>query len=112
MLGRGVLAHLPYSPDLAPCDYWLFLCVKEHFPCRQFESEDNINTAVTASSNCLNKNKYRAATDHLPHRREKCVDSAGGYTELRTYVSAFRNIHSVFILYFVITIKSYTKLLK
>jgi histone-lysine N-methyltransferase SETMAR len=35
-LGRGVLAHLPYSPDLAPCDYWLFLCVKEHFPCRQF----------------------------------------------------------------------------
>jgi histone-lysine N-methyltransferase SETMAR len=28
--GWEVLAHPPYSPDLAPCDYWLFSCVKEH----------------------------------------------------------------------------------
>jgi len=60
--------------------------VKEHLACRQFESEDNINTAVTASSHCLSKNKYTAATDRLPHRWEKCMDSAGDYTELRTYV--------------------------
>jgi len=28
--GWEVLAHPPYSPDLALCDYWLFACVKEH----------------------------------------------------------------------------------
>jgi hypothetical protein len=28
--GWMVLAHPPYSQDLAQCDYWLFACVKEH----------------------------------------------------------------------------------
>jgi histone-lysine N-methyltransferase SETMAR len=28
--GWVVLAHPPYSPDLALCDYWFFACVKEH----------------------------------------------------------------------------------
>jgi len=27
--GREVLAYSLYSPDLAPCDYWLFACVIE-----------------------------------------------------------------------------------
>jgi hypothetical protein len=44
-----VLAHPPYSPDFAPCDYWLFSHVKEHLWGKRFESEDDINTAVTAS---------------------------------------------------------------
>jgi hypothetical protein len=44
-----VLAHPPYSPDLAPCDYWLFSCVKEHIRGKWFDSEDDINTAVIAS---------------------------------------------------------------
>jgi len=35
--------------------------------------EDDINTAVTDSLRCLSKNEYRAATDCLPHRWEKCL---------------------------------------
>jgi hypothetical protein len=85
-IGVGVLKHPPYSPDIVACDYWLFVCVKEHLLCWQFELEDNINTAVTPFLHHLSKNKYRAATDRSPHRWEKCVDSAGDYTELRTYV--------------------------
>ena len=34
-------------------------------------------TAVTASLHCLSKDEYKAAVDHLPHRLEKCVGSAG-----------------------------------
>jgi hypothetical protein len=34
----------------------------------------------------LSKDQYRVATDHLPHRWEKCVDSVGDYIEYRTYV--------------------------
>ena len=44
-------------------------------------SEDNIKIAVTASSHRLSKEEYRAATDCLSNRWEKCVDSAGDYTE-------------------------------
>jgi histone-lysine N-methyltransferase SETMAR len=46
--GWEVLAHPPYSPDLTPCDYWLFSRVKKHLQGKRFQSEDDINTAVTA----------------------------------------------------------------
>jgi histone-lysine N-methyltransferase SETMAR len=76
-----VLAHPPYSPDLAPCDYWLFSRVKEHLWGKRFESEDNINTAVTASLKRLSQDECRAAIDCLPCGWEQCVDSAGDYIE-------------------------------
>jgi transposase len=76
--GWEVLALPLYSPDLAPYDYWLFACVKEHLWGQQLKLEDD-NTAGTASLCCLTKDEYRAAGDHLPRRWEKCVDSAGDY---------------------------------
>jgi len=60
----------------------LVASVKGHLWGKHFESsEDNINTDVTASLHHLSKDKYTPITDHLPHRWEKCVDSAGDYTE-------------------------------
>jgi len=46
---------------------WLLVVahVKEHVQWKRFESEDNINTAVTASLHHLKKDEYRAAIDHL-----------------------------------------------
>jgi hypothetical protein len=76
-----VLAHPPYSPDLFPRDYWLFSRVKEHFWGKKFQSEDDINNAVTASLKRPTTDKNRAAIDRLPRTWEKCVDSAGGYIE-------------------------------
>jgi len=46
--GWEVLTHAPYCPDLAPRDYWLFARVKERVPYEGIESEDDINTTVTA----------------------------------------------------------------
>jgi len=75
------LSHAPSSPDLAPHDYWLFAHLKAHLRGKQFESEDNINTAVPASSRILSKDEYRAAIDHLPRKLEMCVGIVGGYIE-------------------------------
>jgi histone-lysine N-methyltransferase SETMAR len=41
--GWEVLAHPPYSPDLAPCDYWFISHVKEHLRGKRFESVEDIN---------------------------------------------------------------------
>jgi histone-lysine N-methyltransferase SETMAR len=76
--GWELLAHPLYSPDLAPCDYLLFVYVKEHLRGKRLKSEGD-NTAVTASLCYLTKDEYRAAGDHLPHRWEKCVDIVGDY---------------------------------
>jgi histone-lysine N-methyltransferase SETMAR len=72
--GWVVLAHPPYSPDLAPCDYWLFSRVKKHLREKRFQSEDDINTAVTASLRSVTKDEYRAAIDRLPCRWEKYIE--------------------------------------
>jgi hypothetical protein len=62
-----VLAHAPYSLDLAQWDYWLFARVKEHLWGKKFELDDDSETPVTASLQCLSKDEYRAAIDHLQH---------------------------------------------
>ena len=76
--GWNALAHPSYSPDLTPCDYWLFEHVKEHLRGQWIKSEDDINTAITASLHRLSKEEHKAAIDCLPHRRDMCV---GEYIE-------------------------------
>lgn len=60
--------------------------MKEHLWGKQRESEDDINTVVTASLHRLSKDEYRAAIDHVPHRWDKHVDNVGDYTKERTCV--------------------------
>jgi hypothetical protein len=62
----GKCWHILLTLQIATCDYWLFAHVKEHLWGKWFESEDNINTAVTACLHHLSKDKYRTALDHLP----------------------------------------------
>jgi hypothetical protein len=78
--GWDVLAHPPFSPDLAPCDYWLLTHVKEYLWGKWFKLEDDANIAVTATLHHLSKDVYKAAL-YLPHRWEKCAYSAGDYNE-------------------------------
>jgi hypothetical protein len=59
----------------------VFAHVKEYLQGKQFESEDDINTAVTAFLHCLRKDKYKATVHRLPHKWEEHVDSAGCYIQ-------------------------------
>jgi hypothetical protein len=36
-IGGTPLEHLPYSPDLAPCDFWAFPTMKRESEARNFE---------------------------------------------------------------------------
>lgn len=44
--GWDVLAHPPYSPDIAQCDDWLLTHVKEYLWGKQFELKDDVNIAA------------------------------------------------------------------
>ena len=44
--GRTTISHPPYSPDLAPCDFQLFLPLKESLRGRHFSSDEEVKTAV------------------------------------------------------------------
>ena len=41
-LGRDVLSHLPYSPDLAPSDYFLFRFLQNSLNGKNFNNDDDI----------------------------------------------------------------------
>jgi transposase len=45
--------HPPYSPDLSPCDFWLFGILKQKMKERVFHSEEQILAAITESWNEL-----------------------------------------------------------
>jgi hypothetical protein len=60
-----VLNHPRLLRDLFSCECWLFACVKERLWGKGFQSEDDNNTAVTASLHRLSEDEYRAATDRL-----------------------------------------------
>ena len=42
------LNHLPYSPDLAPSDYYLFRNLKSHLRGTRFRDDDELKAATEA----------------------------------------------------------------
>ena len=47
-LGYELLPHPPYSPDLAPCDFFLFPNLKKSLARQKFESNDEVIAATEA----------------------------------------------------------------
>ena len=40
------LDHLPYSPDMLPCDFHVFGALKKHLKGQRFNSDDELKDAV------------------------------------------------------------------
>jgi hypothetical protein len=75
-----VLKHPPYSPDLAPADYFLFRRVKEELAGIQLTPETLKKTwyGVTRS---IGIDKFAAAFRRWLDRYNKCIRLNGGHVE-------------------------------
>ena len=74
-----LLSHLPYSPDLAPSDFFLFPNMKKWLAEKRFESNENVITETEAyfeelpKSYFLNGLKIRTSMGELyPVTRRLC----------------------------------------
>lgn len=76
-----VLAHPPYSPDLSPCDFYLFSAIKEELRGRRFRTEEEINAAWRTSIRNLDTDAIERGITRLPQLWQKCVDANGAYFE-------------------------------
>ena len=47
-IGGTELKYSPYSPDLAPCDYWAFPTLKRQLRGKRFSSDDEVRNAMAA----------------------------------------------------------------
>ena len=79
--GFRVLPHPPYSPDLAPSDYFLFPKLKESLRGRKFTSDNEVIQAVDDFLGCHDKSWYNSGLELLQKRWTKCVELNGDYVE-------------------------------
>ena len=70
----------PYSPDLSPCDFFLFPKLNFHLKGRHFGTVENIKKAVTAQLKAIPVSDYQRCYEEW-ERLRRCVASQGNYFE-------------------------------
>ena len=79
-MGIKTVPQPPYSPDLAPCDFWLFPKLKEKLRgCRYVTIE--MKEAVTKVIDILTQEDFHGAFQKLLQRYNKCIAAGGDYFE-------------------------------
>ena len=76
-MGFKTVPHPPYSPDLAPCDFWLFPKLRG---CR-YEIIEEMKEAVTKVIDVLIQENFDGAFQKLLERYNKCIAAEGDYFE-------------------------------
>lgn len=74
-----LIKHPPYSPDLAPCDYWLF----DYIKCNLEDQidEESLIKAVTKILSTIPASEYKKTFDKWIERLELCANNEGHYFE-------------------------------
>ena len=76
-----LLPHPPYSPDLAPCDFFLFPKLKEKLKGITFQTERQLTCAISKALKCLSENGFFHVFEQWLDRCKKCVERNGEYIE-------------------------------
>ena len=75
------LQHPPYSPDLAPCDFFVFPRVKKTLRGIRFDSPDTAVEAFVDGLNSITSFEWSHCFHQWFHRMNRCVEVAGEYFE-------------------------------
>ena len=76
-MGINTVLHIPYSPDLAPCDFCLFPKLRG---CR-YETIEEMKEAVTKVIDTITQEDFDGALKKLLERYNKCIAAGGDYFE-------------------------------
>ena len=78
---NDILPHPPYSPDLAPCDFFLFPKLKEHLKGHHYTSDAEVQADVSRWCREKTPDFFADGMQQLVRRWRKCVDRDGDYVE-------------------------------
>ena len=76
-MGIKAVYHLPYSPDLAPCNFWLF----PKLTGGRYETTEEMKEAVTKVIDTLTQEDINGAFQKLLERYNKCIAAGRDYFE-------------------------------
>ena len=74
-MGIKIVSQPPYSPDLAPCDFWLFPKLRGCL----YETIEEMKEAVTKVIDTLTQEDFHGAFQKLLERYNKCIAAGGDY---------------------------------
>ena len=77
-MGFKTVPQPPYSPDVAPCDFWLFPKLRG---CRYETIEAVMKEAVTKVIDTLTEEDFHGAFQRLLEQYNKCIAVGGDYFE-------------------------------
>ena len=75
------LGH-PYSPDLAPCDFFLFPTLKSFLRGRQFDEVADLQRALQSAIASFGPSAYKNCFFSWVKRCRKCIPFKGEYFEM------------------------------
>lgn len=78
-LGWEVLPHPPYSPDIAPSDYYLFRSLQHFLSDKKFRNEEDVKNGVSTYFNQKPSSFYKAGIESLAIRWQKVIENEGDY---------------------------------
>ena len=76
-MGIKTVRYPSYSPDLAPCDFWLFPLLRG---C-SYGTIEEMKEAVTRVIDMLTLEYFPGVLQKLLERYNKCIAAGGGYFE-------------------------------
>lgn len=76
-----VLNHPPYSPDLAPCDFYLFPKVKESLKGTHFETLEQVKDKTATLLRSITPEDFQNCYQHWQKRMQRCIFREGEYFE-------------------------------
>ena len=77
--GFDALPYSPYSPDMAPSDFYLFPKLKTNLRGTQFGSKEGVIAAVNEYFEDHEKDVFLEGISKLEQRRTKCIVLKGDY---------------------------------
>ena len=86
-MGIKTVPHPSYSPDLASCDFWLFLELRG----RRYETIEEMKEAVTKVIDTLTQEDFDGIFQKLLERYNKCIAAERGDYLEGTRVSCVYN---------------------
>jgi histone-lysine N-methyltransferase SETMAR len=73
--------HPPYSLDLAPSDYRLFIFLKNWLPSQRFNNNEELMESVKMWLSSQAANFFDTGIENLISRYDKCLNSCDDYVE-------------------------------
>lgn len=77
----SVLPQPPYSPDLAPCDFFLFSRIKKHMKGTSFEDTEVLKQKTQDELKAIPSEEFERCFDQWKERWHKCILFKGEYFE-------------------------------